>query len=377
MSYRRWFRSFLGAERLHFAAHSHHLWPDVTHDAHDRAWRDAAEHADHKWDLVLGEVVPETQGHVAARIGLPDPTTIAIAPNTHELVNRLVSSLPQPLRILSTDGEFHSFRRQADRWEEAKLAFVDRVPVEPFATFPDRFVDAAHDGHDLVYVSHVFYDSAYAIPDLAGLVDALPLDPVVVIDGYHGFMAIPTDIGPIGHRVFYTAGGYKYAMAGEGVCFMHCPPGVVSRPVDTGWFAGFGALEGEQIGVPYPRDAARFWGATFDPTPLYRFNAVQRLLDTEGIDVAAIHDHVMGLISRFVSGLAGSQALGELIPSWGSVEERGHFLTFRGPDTARLHDRLDAAGVVTDRRGDRLRIGFGIYHDEGDVDSLLGIVRSL
>jgi kynureninase len=377
VSYRRWFQSFLRPERLHFAAHSHHLWPDVTHDAHDTAWRDAAEHADHKWDLVLGEVVPEMQRHVAGRLGLPNPATVAIAPNTHELVNRLASSLPRPLRILTTDGEFHSFRRQAERWEEEKLAYVDRVPVEPFATFADRFIDAAHDGHDLLYLSHVFYDSGFVVPALVALVEALPLDPVVVVDGYHGFMALPTDIGPVADRIFYTAGGYKYAMAGEGACFMHCPRGVVSRPLDTGWFAGFGALEGEQVGVPYAPDAGRFWGATFDPTPLYRFNAVQRLLDAEGVDVPTIHDHVMALAGRFVAGLGDEPALGELIPPWGAVADRGHFLTFRSTEAAALQDRLDAAGVVTDRRNDRLRIGFGIYHDAGDVDSLLGIVRSL
>ena len=48
-----------------------------------------------------------------------------------------------------------------------------------------------------------------------------------MIDGYHGFMALPTDFAAIAGRAFYLAGGYKYAMAGEGVCFMHCPPGYV------------------------------------------------------------------------------------------------------------------------------------------------------
>ena len=69
---------------------------------------------------------------------------------------------------------------------------------------------------------------------------------------------------------------------------------------------------------------------------------------------------------------------GELIPEWGSVAETRATSSPSASTQAReLHDRLDAAGVVTDRRGDRLRIGFGIYHDEGDVDTLLGIVRSL
>jgi len=377
VTYRHWFSSFLQADRLHFAAHSHHPWPDVTRGAHEQAWSDAAAHVDHKWEVVFGEVVPEMQRHVASRLGLPDPATVAIAPNTHELVTRLVTSLPQPVRILTTDGEFHSFRRQAERWEEERLAVVDRISVEPFATFPERFATAAEDGHDLVYLSHVFYDSGYLVPDLVALVGALPLDPVVVVDGYHGFMAVPTDLGAVAGRVFYVAGGYKYAMAGEGACFMHCPPGVVSRPVDTGWFAGFAALSGERHGVAYPAGGGRFWGATFDPTPLYRFNAVQRLLSAGGVDVAAIHNHVTELMGRFVAELGADHPLGELIPGWGAVADRGHFLTFRSPAAEQLHDSLAADGAVTDRRTDRLRIGFGLYHDEGDIDTLIDIVHGL
>ena len=40
MSYKHLFRRFLDAnpERLHFAAHSHHLWPDVTFEAQQQAW---------------------------------------------------------------------------------------------------------------------------------------------------------------------------------------------------------------------------------------------------------------------------------------------------------------------------------------------------
>src|SRR5437762_4021096 len=36
--------------RLHFAAHSHHLWPDASYDGHLAAWNDAAELADRKWE---------------------------------------------------------------------------------------------------------------------------------------------------------------------------------------------------------------------------------------------------------------------------------------------------------------------------------------
>ncbi len=371
MSWKRLFTASLAPERLHFAAHSHHLWPDVVAEAHSQAYRDAVELADQKWDRILGEVVPEMQRRVALRLELPDPASIAIAPNTHELVMRVRSCLPTPMRVLTTDAEFHSFTRQLSRWEEAGDATATRVPAEPFETFVERFAAAARTGnHDLVHLSHVFFNSGFAVPDLASLVGEIPDGPFVVIDGYHGFMALPTDLSSIADRVFYVAGGYKYAMAGEGACFMHCPPGYGDRPVDTGWFAGFGALsDPRDPTVGYGPGGERFMGATFDPSGVYRFNAVQRMLDTEGLDVSAIHAHVEGLQRRFIRAY-GDRPPGELLPPCDSTGDRGHFLTFRTGDAAAIQVRLAVSGVVTDRRGDRLRLGFGIYHDDDDVDRL-------
>jgi kynureninase len=51
--------------------------------------------------------------------------------------------------------------------------------------------------------------------------------------------------------------------------------------------------------------------------------------------------------------------------------ERGHFLTFETPQAAGLHDRLLKARVVTDVRGDRIRFGFGCYHEEADIERAL------
>ena len=106
---------------------------------------------------------------------------------------------------------------------------------------------------------------------------------------------MPTDLGGIAARAFYLAGGYKYAMAGEGACFLHCPPGYAPRPRDTGWFAAFGALAERQQGVPYAQGGGRFLGATFDPSGLYRMQAVLTWLDAIGLRVEAIHAHVLAL----------------------------------------------------------------------------------
>jgi len=374
------FSRFLAADpkRLHFAAHSHHLWPDVTFQAQQACWEDAARHADRKWDKILSEAYPNAQGHVAQVLGLEDPKTVAFGPNTHGFVLRLLSCLPagRSSRILTSDSEFHSFARQIARLEEDARVQVTRVAAEPFQSFSARFAtEATKGGHDMVYLSQVFYNSGYVVPDLPALVGAVPeQDTLVVIDGYHGYMALPTDLGNIAERAFYLAGGYKYAMSGEGVCFLHAPPGHGTRPPNTGWFAAFESLEGGGDGkLGYAPDGARFLGATFDPVGLYRLNAVMDWLGSLDITVAGIHEHVHGLQQSFVAELAGLglEALhpGQLVVPL-AEPNRGNFLTFRSERAGELHRQLLKSDIITDFRGDRLRFGFGLYHDEEDVAKL-------
>jgi selenocysteine lyase/cysteine desulfurase len=393
--------------RIHLAAHSHHFWPDAACEAHRRALADAARLADNKWEVIFGEVVPRAQRGIASILALPDPATIAFAPNTHDFVRRLLSALPagaalatpdlirgsgqrgksivRALRILTSDGEFHSFARQIARLEEDGLVAVERIPTEPFASFSERFASAARrGGHDLVFVSQVFFNSAATSGALGDIVNAVP-DPktLVAVDGYHGFMALPTDIAAVADRAFYMAGGYKYAMAGEGVCFMHCPPGFAMRPRDTGWFAAFGALSGSGGDtVAYGTDGTRFMGATFDPSGLYRLAAVFDWMDGIGLTVAAIHAHVLELQDLFRAEIAraGVRPMCEarLVTPVASGTARGHFLTYETPSAQTIHDRLARADIITDVRGERIRFGFGCYHTAEEIEAAAAaIARAL
>jgi kynureninase len=373
----RHFSRFIGAdpERIHFAAHSHHYWPDVTLAAQIRTFEDAARDADEKWEPIFMDLLPAVQRAIARILSLPDPSTIAFAPNTHDFLRRLLSALPpgRPGRILTTDGEFHTLTRQVARLEEDGLLIVERVPIEPAATLPERLAGAcARGGHDLVFVSQVFFNSGATAGDLEALVFAVPDgETLIAIDGYHGFMALPTDLSAVAGRVFYLAGGYKYAMCGEGACFMHCPPGYVPRPRDTGWFAAFGALSATQAGVPYGEDGSRFLGATFDPSGLYRMRAVFDWMDEIGLTVDAIHEHVLSLQRHFLAKVEKSRLAdlktARLVSPTGDPR-RGHFLTFETPRADGLYRELLSRRIVTDVRGHRIRFGFGCYHGLSDLE---------
>lgn len=379
--YQQFYQRFLQANagKQHFACHSHHYWPDVTRDAMLEYWDDTARLVDDKWQYIFTEKVPQTQQLIADILQLPQPEQIVFAPNTHELVMRLLScfDLRQPLHILTTDSEFHSFSRQVKRLAEYDNVKVDVIPTEPYATFEQRFITAAGaNPYQLIFCSQVFFNSGVALPDLTGFVQKLAActEAMIAIDGYHAFMALPTDLSAIAERIFYLAGSYKYAQGGEGCCFMAVPVSSMDRPLYTGWFAEFGTLAAEKSAtVLYSEDGYRFAGATMDFSALYRLNAVLRLFKQQGISVGRIHQYVQQLQQSFLAKLAEAKHAklhaGCLLTN--NLECHGHFLTFRcgnPAEVAELAAMLKRHGIETDYRGDRLRFGFALYHNSEQYD---------
>ena len=379
MSFKHLFSRSLGAApgRLHMAAHSHHLWPDASFDGQVECWNDASRLADRKWDRVMGELWPAAQVEVAGELGSGEPSTIVFAANTHDFIIRLAAACPRAdprrLRVLTSDGEFHSARRQFARWAEDGWLDLETLPA-------GEILEAARGGgYDLIMVSQVLFGTGEIISEtnsIAALGRAS--GPWVVIDGYHSFMALETPFQETAAAsAFYLAGGYKYAMAGEGLGLMHCPPGFGPRPPITGWYAEFGDLTAPPGGVGYTSDAMRFMGATFDSSSLYRFLAIRRMLKRETLTTAKISAHVESLQSHLLDAIGGSAlASAELLNPLGD-ENHARFLAFRSPRAAQWQAQLMAADCITDVRGDVLRIGLGLYHDEKDVAAFASLASAL
>ena len=379
MSFKRLFARSLGAApgRLHMAAHSHHLWPDASFDGQVECWEDAARLADRKWDRVMGELWPAAQAEVAGELGTGDPSAIVFAANTHDFIIRLAAACPRShprrLRVLTSDGEFHSARRQFARWAEDGWLELKTLPA-------GEILEAARSGNfDLIMVSQILFATGEIVSEINEITSlGQPSGPWVVIDGYHAFMALETPFHETAAAsAFYLAGGYKYAMAGEGLGLMHCPPGFGPRPPITGWYAEFGDLKAPPGGVGYTSDAMRFMGATFDPSSLYRFLAIRRMLAGEGLTTAIIGALVDKLQAQLLDAVRGTALANAELLNRLDGQDHARFLAFRSPQAARWQAQLMNQNCVTDVRGDVLRIGLGLYHDAADIESFARLAGML
>lgn len=372
---------FRVTDRTLLTGHSHQAWPDVAFEAQQRAWLDAAELVDDKWDRAA-----EVAGEVRAgwRRLLNDPGgTVALGQNTHELVVRLLSAIlpgfpasparpTGPSRLITTDGEFHSIRRQLDRLAD-EGADVLRVAARPADSLAERLAAHVDDRTACVLVSSVLFETAEIVPNLSVVGRACErFGATLLVDAYHHLNVVPFDVHAMGlDGAFITGGGYKYCQLGEGNCFLRIPEGCDLRPVITGWFGEFEDLTRTRRGkessrsdarVSYGDGAARFAGATYDPTAHYRAAAVfgfHQAMELTPERLRAISRHQVALLKREFErlDLAPGVAAIETIPD----ERRAGFLAIRSPEAAAVVTRLRRLGVWSDSRGDILRLGPAPY----------------
>lgn len=363
-------------EQCLLTGHSHQAWPDISREAQLACWDDAATLVDGKWGKVLGEVLPEFQAQVTGRLGAERPQDLCLAPNTHELVYRLASCFPSDGRVVTSDSEFHSLRRQLTRLAEDGLQ-VTRVPVEGEGgpeTFAERFCAALESQRpDWCAVSQVFFTTSRVLTDLPAILQtAAALGIPALVDTYHAYNVIEIEAAAWPGTVFVTGGGYKYAQTGEGACWLHLPADASAfRPRTTGWFADFANLEAPpEAQVTYAQDGFRFMGATFDPSGLYRGVWTQRWMDQLGLTPERLQAHARAstqhLVDRYDElDLAGR---GVELASPRDPAARGAFVSLRTPKAVSLSASLREAGVHTDARGDLLRFGPAPYTQSRELD---------
>ncbi len=417
----RHYSRFRVSERVLLTGHSHQAWPDVAFEAQQQAWLDAAEMVDDKWGRAF-----EVAGEVRAgyRLLLDDPDGhIALGQNTHELLIRFLSALPlrERPRLVTTDGEFHTIRRQLDRLEEEGIEVV-RVGVDFVRgankvglggrgdagdgaagdSIAERVIRAVDDRTAAVLVSSVLFRDARIVEGLDEVAAACSrVGAELLVDAYHSLNAVPFSVAGMGlENAFVVGGGYKYCQLGEGNCFLRIPRDCTLRPVATGWFAEFGTLAGAGGGgggggegagsggevrgrhardgrprVHYGEGDVRFAGSTYDPVSHYRAAAVFRFFEEQGLTVGRLRDVGLAQIRRLAAGVDALDLDPRVLSRDRAVRlsRRGGFLTMETPAAGEICCKLRGRGVYADYRGHVLRLGPAPYVTGRQLDEAVAV----
>jgi kynureninase len=362
----RFYSNFKVTERILLTGHSHQAWPDAAYEGIREAWKDASLLVDDKWEKAFHKSDRVRQGYAELLDGKAH--NIALATNTHELFIKFLSALDLKNRrkVITSDSEFYTVRRQLDRLDKEYLEVVN-VASEPYDTLAERMAQLVDDKTAAVVISKVFYNNSKIIENLS-LLDSTceKFGARLLIDTYHTLNAIPFSI--IEENLpnsFVLGGGYKYCQLGEGNCFMLIPDGVEFRPALTGWFSEFGMITAPKVQgqVNYGPSHWQFAGSTYDPISHYRASSVLdffRDMQYSPVKLREISLHQLKyLASEFDKAGMPSDIIDRKrdIP----LEKFGGFIVFYTKRAARITSELRQRNIFVDFRGENLRFGPAPY----------------
>src|SRR5262249_16869587 len=195
----RHYRRFRVEERLLLTGHSHQAWPDVALEGQIEAWDDAAERVDDKWERAARKADRVREGFARLLGDAPSGSGggIALGASTHELVLRFLSALPlrERPRLVTTDGEFHTLRRQLDRLGEERGIELIKIPVRPAETLADRLIAALDRRTAAALVSSVMFADARIVTGLDRVLAACrAAGAEMLVDVYHQLNVVPISL---------------------------------------------------------------------------------------------------------------------------------------------------------------------------------------
>jgi kynureninase len=322
---------------------------------------DDVREATRLWETKLGDAWDawlEEREAFRARIAqlIHAPRVDCIVPKTSagQGLRAVLNALPGTPRVLSTRGEFDSIDLLLKQY-----ASLGRIEV--------RWVEANADGlftvaeiirHlreeiDLVVVSQVMFMNGQVMHNLEQLAEAChSVGAKLLVDSYHAVGVFPVDV-TVMRADFAIGGSYKYLRGGPGACFLYLSPEILSsglRPLDTGWFARENTFGYERCDPPVLRAGGdAFLESTPPVLSYYQARSGQQF--TLALSVERLREYGQKQLSQLKGYLAdaGVEAIG------GDIDH-GAFLCVRHTNASNLAKKLAESNVITDARGEWLRL---------------------
>ncbi len=300
------------------------------------------------------------------------------------LIIRFLSALPinKDVNIVTTDGEFHTIRRQLDRLSEEGIEII-KVESSPTELVADKLISKINNKTIAVLVSKVFFNSGEIVNDLSSVVKKCEVMGVyLLVDAYHALNVVPFSIkNEKLEGAFVVGGGYKYCQLGEGNCFLRFPQNTDLRPVITGWYSEYGTLskakkKGE---ISYGAGDDLFAGATYDPTSNYRAAEVFKFFRDQHLTPGYLREISQHQISLLANEFDKMDADPDVIRRHRNlkIDDIGGFLVLYSDHAGEMSSRLRAEGVWTDFRGNRLRLGPAPYLSDDQLKTSMDVLSKV
>ena len=321
------------------------------------------------WDLWRAEMDAH-RARLAALLGAERPDCVVPKISAGQGLRAVLNAFDQVPRVVATRGEFDSLDvilREYARRGRVALTMVEPRAGGEFAT-PD-IVAAITPEADLVVVSHVMFQTGQRLLELDAIVErAHEVGARVLLDVYHSLGVFPVNVAALG--VDFTVGGsYKYMRGGPGACFLAIAPRHLDAgfaTLDTGWFAKASPFDYER---PDPPRLASGGDAWLESTPavLPIFQARAGQLFTRAIGVERLRAYSLASQCRLVALLAERR-----IDARGGTDDRGAFVVVRNAKARAWSETLEARGIVTDARGEWLRLCPDVLTTDAELRTAAG-----
>ena len=305
------------------------------------------------WDEWMVEI-DAFRSRLATLLGASRPDCVVPKTSAGQGLRAVLNAHDEPIRVVATRGEFDSLdlilREYARR---------GRIELTLVAARDDGHFDAADvlaaitPRTRLVVISQVMFETAQVMPGLPDIVArSHEAGARVLLDVYHALGVFPVDVARLDVD-FAVGGSYKYLRGGPGACFLYIAPRVLDaglRTLDTGWFAKASPFSYARPDPPRFGEGGDAWLESTPPVlPFYQARAGQMF--TQSMGVERLREYSLSQQRQLIVLLAERG-----IAARGGEEDRGAFVVVRRTDAVALADALASRNVITDARGEWLRL---------------------
>ena len=324
------------------------------------------------WDAWLAEQ-EAFRTRVAQLIHAPRVDCIVPKTSAGQGLRAVLNALPGTPRVLSTRGEFDSIDlllKQYASFGRIEISWVE-ADAEGLFTVPG-IMRHLRQGIDLVVISHVMFMNGQAVHNLEQLADAChSVGAKLLVDSYHAVGVFPVDVAAM-RADFVIGGSYKYLRGGPGACFLYLSPDILAsglRPLDTGWFARENTFGYERRDPPHLRAGGDAFLESTPPVLTY-YQARSGQQFTLAITVERLRAYGQRQLSELKRYLADAG-----IEAIGGDADHGAFLSVRHTNASDLSKKIAEKNVITDARGEWLRLCPDCLTREEELRTAVSVLR--